>query len=239
MWNTDMHLLPPTTPTYSAAVGTLTPYAALPCAVLCCDGPAPLLHRQVRQRLNSVARVLRRGPRLQKKLGEVVYKGHFSYSLMLELQLGIRYSVGRGLWPRATHMGGSGSGLLSFAGFGVLAPWASSMSGVLANKNKSKAKEEKRWMQQQEAERRRQRSSSGASGGGSSGGGGREDGQQQQQSQQREFGHVLAGVSDVLSEQLERGDFKEERTVYFPSCGRCVAPEGGGQACVWTRRACG
>eukprot|EP00775_Hariotina_reticulata_P005077 gene5077-5318_t len=40
----------------------------------------------VRQR---VQRVLRRGPRMQKKMGEVVYKGHYSYSLMLELQLGI------------------------------------------------------------------------------------------------------------------------------------------------------
>jgi hypothetical protein len=62
-----------------------------------------------------VQRVLRRGPRLQKKLGEVVYKGHYSYSLMLELQLGIRYSVGRALRPRSNtprdmHCGSSGGG---------------------------------------------------------------------------------------------------------------------------------
>jgi 1-phosphatidylinositol-4-phosphate 5-kinase len=32
---------------------------------------------------------------MQKKLGEVVYKGHYSWELMIALQLGIRYSVGR------------------------------------------------------------------------------------------------------------------------------------------------
>jgi hypothetical protein len=37
----------------------------------------------------------RKGPRLQLKMGEVVYKGHYSYELMNQLQLGIRYSVGR------------------------------------------------------------------------------------------------------------------------------------------------
>jgi hypothetical protein len=34
----------------------------------------------------------RRGPRLQTKLGQVVYKGHNSYQLMLDLQLGIRWA---------------------------------------------------------------------------------------------------------------------------------------------------
>lgn len=52
-----------------------------------------------------VRRVLRRTPRLQKKMGELIYKGHHSHSLMLCLQLGIRYSSGRGLAP---HMAGSG-----------------------------------------------------------------------------------------------------------------------------------
>lgn len=138
--------------------------------------------------------MLRRGPRLQKKLGEVVYKGHYSYSLMLELQLGIRYSVGRGLWPSTRS---STTNLRALAGFtGVLAPWAPHGSGN-------------------------------GSGGGSK--------QQQQAQGQGGFKMLQASskgghqrtASDALTaegglRQLEALDFKEERTVYFPSCGRCV-----------------
>lgn len=69
---------------------------------------------------------------MQKKLGEVVYKGHYSYSLMLELQLGIRYSLGKALRPRVGS-GGSATSLLanSFA-FGVLRPWWS-VSAAIGN----------------------------------------------------------------------------------------------------------
>jgi hypothetical protein len=61
-------------------------------------------HVQVRRR---VARVLGRGPRLQKKLGEVVYKGHDSYQLMVALQLGIRHTVGRIERPRTARDSGA------------------------------------------------------------------------------------------------------------------------------------
>jgi hypothetical protein len=74
---------------------------------------------QVRRHMQ---RVLRRGPRMQKKLGEVVYKGNPSYAIMANLQLGIRYSVGRGPWPPS--QAGSWLGL---GGLGVgVAPWGSS-----------------------------------------------------------------------------------------------------------------
>jgi len=66
-------------------------------------------------------RVLRRGPRMQKKMGEVVYKGNPSYVIMANLQLGIRYSVGRGPWPPSQ----AGS-WLGIPGFGTAAPWSSS-----------------------------------------------------------------------------------------------------------------
>lgn len=41
--------------------------------------------------------ILRKPPRHQMKLGEVVYKGHNSYQLMLNLQLGIRWVAALGL----------------------------------------------------------------------------------------------------------------------------------------------
>lgn len=67
-------------------------------------------------------RVLRRGPRMQKKMGEVVYKGNPSYAIMANLQLGIRYSVGRGPWP-PSHTGS----WLGLGGLGAaVAPWGSS-----------------------------------------------------------------------------------------------------------------
>ena len=54
-----------------------------------------------------MARVLGRGPRLQKKMGEVVYKGHDSYQLMVALQLGIRHTVGRIERPRTARDSGA------------------------------------------------------------------------------------------------------------------------------------
>jgi hypothetical protein len=74
---------------------------------------------QVRRHMQ---RVLRRGPRMQKKMGEVVYKGNPSYAIMANLQLGIRYSVGRGPWP-TSHTGS----WLGLGGLGAaVAPWGSS-----------------------------------------------------------------------------------------------------------------
>lgn len=70
-------------------------------------------------------RVLRRGPRMQKKLGEVVYKGNPSYAIMANLQLGIRYSVGRGPWPPSQAGSWLGLGGLGAA----VAPWGSSGGG--------------------------------------------------------------------------------------------------------------
>jgi 1-phosphatidylinositol-4-phosphate 5-kinase len=52
----------------------------------------PKRQKKVRQRMRRA--LGRKGPRLQLKMGEVVYKGHYSYELMNQLQLGIRYSVG-------------------------------------------------------------------------------------------------------------------------------------------------
>lgn len=49
-----------------------------------------------------VKRLVRRNPRFQTKLGEVVYKGHHSFELMLSLQLGLRYSVGKMLRPSSS-----------------------------------------------------------------------------------------------------------------------------------------
>lgn len=71
-------------------------------------------------------RVLRRGPRMQKKLGEVVYKGNPSYAIMANLQLGIRYSVGRGPWPPSQAGSWLGLGGLGAA----VAPWGSSGGGA-------------------------------------------------------------------------------------------------------------
>lgn len=70
-------------------------------------------------------RVLRRGPRMQKKMGEVVYKGNPSYAIMANLQLGIRYSVGRGPWPPSQAGSWLGLGGLGAA----VAPWGSSGGG--------------------------------------------------------------------------------------------------------------
>ncbi len=64
--------------------------------------------RRIRKGMRRV--LMRREPRFQKKLGEVVYKGHYSYQLMLELQLGIRYCVGRTLRPRGSADRGSTGG---------------------------------------------------------------------------------------------------------------------------------
>ena len=115
----------------------------------------------------------RRGPRLQKKLGEVVYKGNPSYALMANLQLGIRYSVGRGPWPPATHSS-------SWLGF--------------------------------------------ASGFGGTGG----SGQQQQQWEKGDKGGHRRQLSDALSGQsiqLTPADYRDKRSLYFPTDGRwvCVA----------------
>eukprot|EP00850_Spirogloea_muscicola_P023457 SM000358S13182 [mRNA] locus=s358:6526:10380:- [translate_table: standard] len=46
-------------------------------------------------RRSSKPRGSRRSAREVKRLGETIYKGHRSYDLMLSLQLGIRYTVGR------------------------------------------------------------------------------------------------------------------------------------------------
>jgi hypothetical protein len=81
-----------------------------------------LLSATLMQVRRHMQRVLRRGPRMQKKMGEVVYKGNPSYAIMANLQLGIRYSVGRGPWPPS--QAGSWLGL---GGLGVgVAPWGSS-----------------------------------------------------------------------------------------------------------------
>jgi hypothetical protein len=166
------------------------------------------MRAQVRARM---ARVLRRGPRLQTKLGEVVYKGHYSYSLMLELQLGIRYTVGRGLWPRPSH--GSSSAAAGLWGLSsVLAPWGS-MSG-------GRRKEERRAQRQQLEAAQKQ--------------------QQQQQSAQR--GRHVRQLSDALTPEgvlraLEPADYKQERFVYFPSCGRCVL-RGACVAVPWSGSGC-
>jgi hypothetical protein len=62
---------------------------------------------------------------MQKKLGEVVYKGNPSYAIMANLQLGIRYSVGRGPWPPSQAGSWLGLGGLGAA----VAPWGSSGGG--------------------------------------------------------------------------------------------------------------
>jgi hypothetical protein len=73
----------------------------------------PKRQKKVRQRMRRA--LGRKGPRLQLKMGEVVYKGHYSYELMNQLQLGIRYSVGHTVARRpsvaaAGQLPGSGGG---------------------------------------------------------------------------------------------------------------------------------
>lgn len=148
---------------------------------------------------------------MQKKLGEVVYKGHCSYTLMLELQLGIRYSVGRSLRPRSIEK----QSLM--AHLGVLRPWWST-SSILASTagqiNTSGARivqvgclgglrhhhhhhDDHQASEQQQQERYRE---------------------QVHQHVQQQLQAVLAGGTGGGS--LVEADFKEELTVYFPSSGR-------------------
>lgn len=51
-----------------------------------CSFPSPQQPEEKRRRL-------RRQRRRQVRLGETIYKGHRSYDLMLNLQLGIRYTI--------------------------------------------------------------------------------------------------------------------------------------------------
>lgn len=58
--------------------------------------------------------VLRSKPKLQKKMGELVYKGHRSFDLMINLQLGIRWSVAGGRLGRLP--GGEGAAAAASGG---------------------------------------------------------------------------------------------------------------------------
>jgi hypothetical protein len=89
---------------------------------------------------------------MQKKMGEVVYKGHYSYSLMLELQLGIRYSVGRALSPRHSCSTSSLAGALGLGSFG---PWGlvlglSGSSGLLSSQGKKQQRGQQRLEKKQQ-----------------------------------------------------------------------------------------
>jgi hypothetical protein len=154
---------------------------------------------QVRRR---VQRVLRRGPRMQKKLGEVVYKGHYSYSLMLELQLGIRYSVGRVLRPRGSSTLSSSSAVsLLRTSFGLqlhgLRPrW--SMSAAVHGVSCVSGGHTK-----DDADEARQQ-------------------QQPRQQQQRGAGDGAVVVADEDVGELCAQDFQEKLAVFFPSSGRWV-----------------
>jgi hypothetical protein len=66
-------------------------------------GPIWASKNRVRRR---VRKVLMREPRLQRRMGELIYKGHASHDLMLNLQLGIRYSAGG--WRCVLCCGGVG-----------------------------------------------------------------------------------------------------------------------------------
>jgi hypothetical protein len=160
---------------------------------------------QVRRR---VQRVLRRGPRMQKKLGEVVYKGHYSYSLMLELQLGIRYSVGRVLRPRGSSTLSSSSAVsLLRTSFGLqlhgLRPkWSMSaavhgVSCVSGGHTKDDLDEARQQQQQQRQ-------------------------QQQVQRQQHAAGDGAVVMPDEDVGELCAQDFQEKLAVFFPSSGRWV-----------------
>ncbi|WIA13706.1 hypothetical protein OEZ85_007259 [Tetradesmus obliquus] len=155
-----------------------------------------------------VQRVLRRGPRMQKKLGEVVYKGHYSYSLMLELQLGIRYSVGRALRPRgaSAQSGSSAVSLLrsSFALHG-LRPWWSMSAGVsgVSCVSGGHTKEDD------------------------------QDEQQRQQQQQRGASEAAVMVADEDVGELCGQDFREKAAVYFPSSGSSTTPAHPSMDFMW------
>jgi hypothetical protein len=149
---------------------------------------------------------------MQKKLGEVVYKGHYSYSLMLELQLGIRYSVGRVLRPRGSSTLSTSSAVsLLRTSFGLqlhgLRPrWSMSaavhgVSCVSGGHTKEDLDEAR---QQQRQQQRRQ---------------------QQQQQQQRGAGDGAVVMPDEDVGELCAQDFQEKLAVFFPSSGRSV--EGG------------
>jgi hypothetical protein len=145
---------------------------------------------------------------MQKKLGEVVYKGHYSYSLMLELQLGIRYSVGRVLRPRGSSTLSSSSAVsLLRTSFGLqlhaLRPhWSISaavhgVSCVSGGHTKDDLDEAR-----------------------------------QQQQQQRGAGDGAVVVPDEDVGELCAQDFEEKLAVFFPSSGRWV-PGGGWRGGVW------
>jgi hypothetical protein len=130
---------------------------------------------------------------MQKKLGEVVYKGHYSYSLMLELQLGIRYSVGRVLRPRGSSALSSSSAvslLRNSFGLNALRPWWSMSAGV--------------------------RGVSCVSGGHT------KDEQDELRQQQRGSGETPVVMADEDAGELCAQDFREKLAVFFPSSGRWV-----------------
>eukprot|EP00878_Enallax_costatus_P036884 GHUV01041469.1.p1 GENE.GHUV01041469.1~~GHUV01041469.1.p1 ORF type:complete len:227 (-),score=58.49 GHUV01041469.1:62-742(-) len=157
------------------------------------------------QAKRRIQKVLRRGPRMQKKLGEVVYKGHYSYTLMLELQLGIRYSVGRSLRPRDMEKHSL------IAQLGVLRPWWSTGSVLSSTGGHSSHSGLKgaaagcfsalRHPHEDDEEQQHY------------------DHQQQvHQHVQQQLEAVLAGATGGGA--LVEADFKEEITVFFPSSGR-------------------
>lgn len=183
----------------------------------CCGTAAIVLAEQCNRKLTAwppcdsqvkrrMQKVLRRGPRLQKKLGEVVYKGHYSYNLMLELQLGIRYSVGRSLRPRSFEKHSL------IAQLGVLRPWwsmgsvISSHGGGHSSSTGHKAPHVGCFSAFRHSH----------------------DGDEQQQEhhyQQQVHQHVQQQLEAVLAGatgggELVEEDFREELTVFFPSSGR-------------------
>eukprot|EP00878_Enallax_costatus_P012911 GHUV01013483.1.p1 GENE.GHUV01013483.1~~GHUV01013483.1.p1 ORF type:complete len:608 (+),score=218.88 GHUV01013483.1:178-2001(+) len=156
-----------------------------------------------------IQKVLRRGPRMQKKLGEVVYKGHYSYTLMLELQLGIRYSVGRSLRPRDMEKHSL------IAQLGVLRPWWSTGSVLSSTGGHSSHSGLK----------------GAAAGCFSAFRHPHEDDEEQQHydHQQQVHQHVQQQLEAVLAGAtgggaLVEADFKEEITVFFPSSGSSTTP---------------
>ena len=59
------------------------------CLLAACPAPAPGRLQQLVEKRRRLRRMRRR----QVRLGETIYKGHRSYDLMLNLQLGIRYTI--------------------------------------------------------------------------------------------------------------------------------------------------
>ena len=59
------------------------------CLLPACPAPAPARPQQLVEKRRRLRRMRRR----QVRLGETIYKGHRSYDLMLNLQLGIRYTI--------------------------------------------------------------------------------------------------------------------------------------------------